>query len=107
MSFSNSRQSYKDCEDFFVKALADDKGARLFVGPESKAEYFRARANYFRVLDRKENALIYKEGDPMYNKSVYDVLTLVLKDDTGGDWYVYAEKREIAEEDIESLSEIE
>lgn len=107
MSFSNSRQSYKDCEDFLDKALSDPTGARRFVGDHGQATYFRHRCNHFRTLDRAENSKTYKPGDPMHGKSVYDVIALRLKQDTADDWYVYAEKWMIEEADIESLSEIE
>lgn len=107
MSFSNSRQSYKDCEEFLDKAIADEQGARRFVGERGQAEYFRARCNHFRVLDRLENRQGYTPGDPMYAKSVYDVMAIRIKQDTEGDWYVYAEKWELPGAEVEALSEIE
>lgn len=107
MSFSNSRQSYKDCEDFLDKAVADAAGARRFVGDRGQAEYFRARCNHFRVLDRLENEKTYDRGEPMHGKSVYDVMAIRLKQDTAGDWYVYAEKWELPGAEVEALSEIE
>lgn len=113
MPVSSSRLSYSDCETLFEKALADLKGCRYQVivdgleGDFGKTKYFVMRMHQFRALDRQDNRVIFNPGDPMYGRSVYDSMIVRIKADTEGKFWVYVVHTEIAESEIESLSELE
>lgn len=109
MPVSNSRLSYGDCFALFERALADPKGARYQCPPGDfgQNQYFRMRMHQARSLDRIDNKTMYEIGDPLYGRSVYDVLIVQLKEDTEGKWWTYVSHTGIDEGAIESLSEIE
>jgi hypothetical protein len=56
------------------------------------------------VIHRKESTEIYQKGEPAYGISPYDELSLFVREDVDGAWWVYAEKRRIELGAIESLS---
>lgn len=106
MSISTSRLAYADCREFLDRALEDPKGARLWVGTEDKAIFFRMRCNQARQIERAESARLYPRDDPKWGVCAYDILTLRLKSDVNDEWYVYAEKSNLDLDAIEPLSEI-
>ena len=109
MPVSDSRLSYSDCFALFDKALDDKRGARYQVPPGDHGtnQYFVMRMHQARSIDRKDNKIIYAPGDPLYGRSVYDVLICQLKKDIEGLWWVYVSHTELEPSDIESLSELE
>ena|SRR5258706_8723513 len=106
MSISNSRLSYTDCYEFLDKAIEDDKGVRVPLGEWAKANFFRMRCHQARSITKKDNREIYQPGDPQYGVSIYDVITIRLKEDEAGEWWVYAEKNLLEPGTVESLSEL-
>jgi hypothetical protein len=106
MVLASSILAYSDCKAFMEAALDDTKGARLPFRTETDANYWRMRCNYFRRLNREENALTYDLGHKMHGRSEYDKLTMTIKQSGDGWWWVYAEKRAIDLEAIEPLSEV-
>ena len=107
MPLPSSLQSYGDCLDFFEKVVDDPKGGRVFLGDYSSAHYFRLRCNQARKLHREENKKIHPENTPLYGSSEYDRLQLKLREDTNGNWYVYAERSQLDPDSVELLSEME
>ncbi len=109
MPVSESRLSYTDCFTLFERALADPKGARYQVGDgeHGKNQYFVMRMHQARALDRKDNRAIYEPGEPLYGRSVFDVLVCQLKQDSEEKWWVYVSHTELDESQIEPLSELE
>ena len=74
MGFSNSIFSYQDVRELLDRALLADRGVRIKLSKVGSAHNLRQRMSYYRRLDRAENRKIYKEGDPLYDRSQYDVL---------------------------------
>src|SRR5260370_6096068 len=107
MPLPTSLQSYGDCLDFFERVVDDPIGGRVFVGPYSDAHYFRLRCNKARMLHREENKKIHDENMPLYGASEYDPLQLKLREDSEGNWWVYAIRTQLKASDVELLSELE
>lgn len=80
MSYNTSITSYIDIRAALDRALLSEKGVRLRFPDEKAAMTFKGRFHSFRSLDRKENSKIYKETDPMFSRSVYDVLMTKTED---------------------------
>lgn len=99
--------AYTDCYQLFDAAVADPKGARVCKGKKEAAEHFRFRCNYARKINRDENARTYEPDHPMHGKSEYDKVTLTLREDTEGQWWVYAEVVPDIANEIEPLSVLE
>jgi len=106
MTLPNSFLSYGDCEEFFNKALEDSHGARVCMGAENDAMHFRFRCNQFRSLDRERNLELYPVGNKMHGASLFDEIYLTLREDTEGEWWVYARRRALGGR-VEPLSMIE
>lgn len=108
MSTSESRLSYPDAQAFFDAALADDIGARRPFKTHGAAMQFRTRCHTLRSIYRKDNVKIYPDPQhPLHGRSEYDPITI--RDpiqDASGEWWVYAERLDVGDEEIEALSEI-
>ena len=89
------------------KAIEDPMGARVPMGTQDRATFFRMRCHTARQINRKDSKEIYPVGDVRYGISPYDSLTFRLKEDESGEWWVYAEKSLLEPGSIESLSELE
>ncbi len=107
MPLPTSLQSYQDCLDFFEKVVDDPLGGRLFKGSYSDAHYFRLRCNQARKLHREENKKVHEPNTPLYGASEYDPLQLKLREDTEGNYWVYAERTLLNADDVELLSELD
>lgn len=113
MSLSDSRLSYGDCYPFLDQALADPKGARVFLDTYKQAFTFRVRLHQARKIDRKDNKEIYfdKPDAPLYGRSVYDALRMRLvraaPEDGDDAYWLYAEHMTHDPSRVESLSEID
>lgn len=105
MAISNSRLSYEDCYKVMDQALDDEIGARVKLANHDDAVFFRMRMHQARAIDRKDNKVLYNEGDPLYGRSPYDQLVIRIKELEDAVW-VYAERVKMPEE-IEPLSEVE
>lgn len=77
MPASTSILAHKDIQAALDRALANGRGVRIAC-PNGIGEAYnlRQRCYTLRQLDRRENAKIYPEDDPLYNRSVYDSLTI-------------------------------
>lgn len=104
MSLSTSLLSYKDCLNFMEKALEFKDGARIRMDSESACIHFRMRCQQARSLDREQNAKTYDRDDFMHGKSAYDVMTFRIYE-VEGKWYVYAERVDQSDVEIEGLGE--
>jgi hypothetical protein len=107
MTAASTRLSYLDAYEALDRAKDDSKGIRVKFSSISEAQTFRARLNYARVIDRRDNCSIYTENDPLYGRSVYDPLMARIRQDTEGGWWVYIEHTNLEERVVESLGEIE
>ena len=106
MSTSTSKLAYADCFDLLDRAVADAKGVRIKFADMGDAWAFRLRLHSARKIARMENKVLYKEGDPMYGRSVYDVIVGRIRED-GGCFWLYLEKLDVNALHVESLSEEE
>jgi hypothetical protein len=107
MSLSESVLAYSDCKEFFERAMDTERGARIPFRTSKEAEYWRMRCNQFRKLDRRENMVIHEVGTKMYGRSEYDMLTMVIKESPEPLFWVYAEKRTLADGLVEDIPEDE
>lgn len=102
MPLSNSRLSYQDCFNIFDAALEDERGVRIQCSDQDKATFLRMRMHNARKIDRKDNAEIYPEGEPMHGQSIYDKLAIRIRHVEGKVW-LYVEQIAL-EGKIEGLS---
>jgi hypothetical protein len=107
MSAPNTRFAYPECYDAFEQARESPKGIRLRFDSEEKAKTFRARMNYARRVDRKDNLTLYSPDDPLHGRSAYDPYRVTIKKDTEGFHWVYVEPMSIDTIMIEDLTELE
>jgi hypothetical protein len=105
MVASNSRFSYNDCYELMDKAVADQKGIRIKFATTEEAGYFRIRLHTARRIDRTDNVETYPIGHPMHGKSVYDPLTMRIRQMADGIW-LRLEKVDAREFEVESLSSL-
>lgn len=103
MAIPNTLGSYEDCFALYARAAANEKGSRALLGDFAAANHFRMRMNKARSLDREESRRIYEENAPQYNKSEYDRLSVTLREDTDGKWWVYVAPHGQVIETIEDL----
>ena len=105
MSLPTQIAAYGDCIDLYERAKVDPVGIRAFVGKRTDAERLRYRMQMARRLVRDESKRMYDRTDPGWNKSEFDDLILLLRQDVDGDWWIYVQRygQEIGE--IENLSE--
>lgn len=109
MGTSESRLSYPDAQAFLDAALADSIGARRPFPSYGAAYQFRVRVHSFRKICRLDNRKVHPDPQhPMHGRSEYDAIKVrdPIKD-AAGEWWVYAERYDVGEEEIEALSEIE
>lgn len=107
MSLPTSLRAYEDCRKLFEAAAADAKGARALTGTYDSAVHLRSRMHYFRSLDRKANAEVYKPGHPMHGQSLYDVFVVQIIPDEDGQYWLYITSRASQILLIENLSEVD
>ena len=75
MPNSDSWMAYPDVKDAFDKAMTG-RGIMLTFKDHRAAHRFVARANSFRLLDRRENKKLFGEHERLYGRSDYDVLRI-------------------------------
>lgn len=107
MTAPTTRLSYGDAYDALDRAKDDAKGIRLRFDDYSAAATFRSRVHYARAVDRRDNAQIYDESDPLFGRSAYDPLVVRIKQDSEGLWWVYIEHASIENMVVESLSDVQ
>lgn len=73
---NKDHSTFSDVQEIFDRALTSPHGVRSKQLTRSHAINLRARFNYFRTLDRRENAKIYQGDDPRRYRSIYDELVL-------------------------------
>ena len=78
MSFNRTPLSLEDIKIVLDRALNSARGMKVNFKSQGEAIHWRGRANYFRRLDRRENAIIYDETHVLHKQSIYDGLRLVL-----------------------------
>ena len=106
MTLPDNLLAYQDCTELLAQAVEDPCGVRLKVRDFDQAVNERSRIHYCRKLHRRESMSIYAEGDPMYGKSEYDVITVRIKN-IDGEFYLYLERNDKIRGEVEKLSEIE
>jgi len=75
--WNKSGKAFGDVEEVLERAVASPKGIRIPCSSRSAAITLRARANYFRKLDRARNRDIYPDRThPMHGASAYDLFVL-------------------------------
>lgn len=74
MPYATSLTSFPDIREVLDRALDAAKGIRVSFTTPEEVKTFCGRCHSFRSLDRKANAKIYPEADPMHNRSAYDPL---------------------------------
>ena len=103
MPLPDSLHAFTTEFEAFDRAVSAEKGIRIEFSDPAPARAYRARLHQARVLDRRENRVAYKEGDPMYGRSSYDSLRVTIREDTAGKHWVYIEKQENIPGTVEEL----
>lgn len=111
MVTSSSRLAYSDCFDLMDKAIADPKGIKVKFAAGEDAWHFRIRLHTARKIDRLDNMEVYDQGHHMHGRSVYDQLTMrirqIEKGSQNGPVWLRLERIDAREFEIESLNEPE
>lgn len=82
---SKSLLAYSDVKEVFDRAIASEKGVNLYFGTAKERDRFMFRSLYFRVLDRRNNAILYPEpAHTMHGASIYDTISLLKRHDERG-----------------------
>lgn len=106
MSTSPSRLHYADCFSVYDQAIEADKGIRIRFPDFGAAMNYRVRLHTARAIDRKDNKEIYPDGEKLHGRSIYDPIRCVVKN-LDGTFYLYLEKMDGANLEVESLDEPE
>lgn len=106
MVASNSRFSYSDCYQLMDQAIADPKGIRIKFATQEEAWHFRIRLHTARRIDRTDNMDTFPQGHQMYGRSVYDPLTMRIREMADGVW-LRLEKVDAREFEVSSLADDE
>src|SRR5262245_5072405 len=93
--FNKSPLAFDDIRELLDKALDRlPKALRVPCQDHSHAMSRRTRFNYFRAMDRDQNARTYPEGHPMHKKTPYDRLIFrIPRKGAPDDNYIYIEPR--------------
>ncbi len=105
MSLPLQIAAYGDCFEVFERAKANPRGVRVHMGPKNSAERMRYRMQMARRLARDESRRMYDRTAPQWNKSEFDDLILLLRQDEDGEWWVYVERYGMDIGVIEPLSD--
>lgn len=93
MSLSTNIGAYPECFEHWEKATAiitgGGKGYRLECTNAPAAKHLMARMNQARALLRRDSRRMYPKDDARWDKSEFDHLKLMLRDDTDGNWWIY------------------
>jgi hypothetical protein len=74
---SNSILAYPDIKDLLDRALDTESGLKFSVPTAAAAHRLLSRCNHYRVLDRRQNKILYSDpGHLMHGRSVYDKLLI-------------------------------
>lgn len=65
--------------DLLERALSSPKGIRVWFGSQAEAVAMRNRMSTVKTEDRKKSTKLYDLDSPLYNRSSYDSLAVVLK----------------------------
>lgn len=104
MSWNRSPLAFADVQDAFERALAHKRGIRIKCSTHSEAIQKRSRFNFYRILNRKQNAETYPNDHIMHGVSVYDQLILrIPRRGSEDDKYLYIEQRSVDDMQIEEL----
>jgi hypothetical protein len=88
MSANTSRLAYQDCFTLFERANEEPLGIKFRCESDNFATYFRARLNKARTIDREDNALAYDSDHPMHGRSVYDDISISVRNGAAGTWII-------------------
>jgi hypothetical protein len=104
MSWTRSPLSFNDVRDMFDRALSSEKGIKVREHSRAEVVSLRARFNYYRKTNRKDNADTYPKEHPLHNTSVYDVLILRIPPRGAPDEFtLYIERRDASNYDVEEI----
>lgn len=97
--------AYTDCYDHYDRAQQAPRGIRILADSYAIAFHLRARMHQARVIERRESARIYPRTDPKHGKSENDCfkLTLVETSEADGKWWIYIQRWDQQEVEIEEL----
>lgn len=93
MSLPTSRNAYLDCQEYLDRAMSETKGARVKVTSYDVGIRLRMRMHQLRAVLRKDTQLIYEPGDPQFDVTPYDALTISVTQ-IKNQWYVVMKKNE-------------
>lgn len=72
MPAPRSIDAYKDCEDFFNRALGSEKGIGISTGSNGEATHLAQKLNTYRNRLRKDSRKIYPSDDPRAGATAFD-----------------------------------
>ena len=104
MSSSTSRLAYQDCFTLFERANGEPLGIKFKCDDLNYATHFKMRLHMARVIDREDNALAYDSDHPMHGRSIYDDISVSVKNGDAGTWIIM-EKISSRKFEIVSLTE--
>lgn len=93
MSLPTSKNAYLDCIEYLDRAMSETKGARVKVASHDIGIRLRMRMHQLRSILRRDSTLIYEPGDPGYDITAYDPLTITIEN-VKGQHFVVMKKNE-------------
>lgn len=79
MELNEAPQNLIAPKDLLERALASPKGIRVWFKTSADAISMRNRMSAVKTKDRKKSTQIYEFSSPLYNKSSYDSLAVIIK----------------------------
>jgi len=102
--YNKSIYAFEDIKDAFDQAMASTKGIKIECKNNGEAIGLRSRFNYFRKLNRADNAKIYDPDLPLHKASIYDKLLLrIPAKGQPDDNFLYIEHRSVTDMRISEI----
>ena len=104
--FSKSLMAFDDVRAVLDRAAESSKGVKVVCKSRGEAVITRSRMNYLRVLDRKQNGIVYESDHPLHMRSVWDRLIIRIPPrGSPEETTIYVEKRSIDNWTIEEITD--
>lgn len=80
MPMPSSNEALADARGFMDKAIESSKGGRILFLTREQAWAWRNRCYAARTREKKQNAQVYPEGEPMHNSTVWHKLIFAIEE---------------------------
>lgn len=103
MSLPSSPAAYLDCYHLYERAVATPGGVRTPFPSPTAAKLFQLRMNQARAIQRDESRRIYPRESPLHGKSEFDAYSVVVREDSAHEFWIYVQPAGVKLDYIESI----